>query len=125
MKFILPLVAIAAFAAVPVQAQTKTADPHQHPAGGATAAQPAAPAAPKSGATDAHDHGAGQAGGGQGSPMMEGKCCCDDAKMRQMMSEMMPQMMRQMMPQMMNQMMGHGAPGAAGQPSDHADHPKP
>jgi hypothetical protein len=118
MKFILPLAAIAAFAAVPVQAQTKAADPHQHPAGGATVGQPAAPAvpaAPKSGAAAAHDHGAGQAG--QGSQMMDGKCCCDEAKMRQMMSEMMPQMMRQMM--------GHGAQGATGQQSDHADHPKP
>lgn len=121
MKFILPLVAIATFAAVPVQAQTKTADPHQHPAGGATAGQPAAPAAPKSGAVDAHDHSAVQAGGGQGGQMMDGKCCCDEAKMRQMMSEMMPQMMREMMPQMM----GHGAQGATGQQSDHTDHPKP
>ncbi|PAL19764.1 hypothetical protein [Sphingopyxis sp. GW247-27LB] len=118
MKFILPLVAIAAFAAVPVQAQTKTADPHQHAAGEAAAGQPATPPAPKSGtAQPGHDHAAGPAAGGQGNQMMDGKCCCDEAKMRQMMSEMMPQMMRQMM--------GHGAQGGAGQQTGHADPAKP
>lgn len=117
MKFVLPLVAIAAFVAVPVQAQTKTTDPHQHPAGGATVGQPAPTAAPKSGTADAHDHGTGQAVGSQGNQMMDGKCCCDEAKMRQMMHEMM----REMMPQMM----GHGPQGAPGPKTEHPDHPKP
>lgn len=101
MKFILPIALIAAFAALPAQAQTKPADPHQHGPAGAAASHPAP--APTPAPTP------GAAPSGQGQAMMDGKCCCDEAKMRQMMREMMPQMM------------GHGAQGTPGPQTDHSD----
>jgi len=107
MKFVLPIALIAGLAAIPAHAQTEPADPHQHGSTGAAASHPAPAPAPTAGAS----------GGGQSMQAMDGKCCCDEQKMRQMVQEMMPQMM--------NQMMGHGVQGKSGQQTDDTGHAKP